>query len=212
MPFKKFVASVFGLLISTVAANAGPITTPPPTLSAVGDVTAVYVYANAQDTSVLNEVTPQAINLIFCNHPTGSCTGDNPGDTMDLGIQNGAMVFSLDDLNAGNHYTSNAPDADGNYHVMISTDFSVFGVGALPSGANSVIQGLLASGQSVTYVGWEDRMTPLADWDYNDLIFAFANTTTSPTPTQVPEPLTLSLFGAGLAGAVLLRWRRRKMA
>jgi hypothetical protein len=94
---------------------------------------------------------------------------------------------------------------------MISTNFAVFGVGALPSGADSVIQGLLASGQSVTYVGWEDRMTPLADWDYNDLIFAFANTTTTPT-TGVPEPLTLSLFGAGLAGAALLRWRRRKMA
>jgi len=207
MPSKKFVASIFGLLISTVAAYAGPITTPPPPISAVGDVTAVYVYANAQDTSILNEVTPVSINLIFCNHPTGTCTGNNPGDIMDLGVQNGAMVFSLDDLNAGNHYTSNAPDADGNYHVMITTDFSVFGVGALPSGADSVIQGLLTSGQSVTYIGWEDRMTPLADWDYNDLIFAFANTTTT---TQVPEPLTLSLFGAGLAGAMLLNRRRKK--
>jgi hypothetical protein len=207
---KKFVASVFGLLISTVAAHAGPITTPPPTLSAVGDVTAVYVYANAGDTSILNEVTPVSINLIFCNHPTSTCTGNNSGDTMDLGLQNGAMVFSLDDISIGNHFTSNAPDANGDYHVMISTDFSVFGVGALPSGADSVIAGLLASGQSVTYVGWEDRMAgqAQADFDYNDLIFAFANTTTAPTP--VPEPLTISLFGAGLVGAALLRWRRKK--
>jgi hypothetical protein len=177
----------------------------------VGDVTAVYVYANANDTSILNEVTPVSIDLIFCNHPTGTCTGNNPGDTMGLGIQNGAMVFSLDDLSAGNHFTSNAPDGNGDYHVMVSTDFSVFGVGALPSGADSVIAALLASGQNVTYVGWEDRMTgqTQADWDYNDLIFAFANTTTT---TQVPEPLTISLFGAGLAGAALLRWRRKKMA
>jgi hypothetical protein len=209
MPRKKFVASVFGLLISTVAAHAGPITTPPPTLSAVGDVTAVYVYANANDTSVLNEVTPVSINLIFCNHPTGTCTGNNPGDTMDLGIQNGAMVFSLDDLTIGNHFTNDAPDADGNYHVLITTDFSDFGVGALPGGADSVIASLLASGQSITYVGWEDRINGQsnADFDYNDLIFAFANTTTT---TQIPEPLTISLFGAGLAGAALLRWRRRK--
>jgi len=210
MPYKKFVASAFGLLISTIAAHAVPITTPPPILSAVGDVTAVYVFANAADTSILNEVTPSAINLIFCNHPTGTCTGNNPGDIMDLGIQNGAMVFSLDNLNKSNHFVSNLADVDGNFHVRISTDFSVFGVGALPSGADSVIAGLIGSGQSVTYVGWEDLIAgqPAADFDYNDLIFAFANTTTRTTP--VPEPLTLSLFGAGLAGAMLLGRRRKK--
>jgi hypothetical protein len=167
------------------------------------------VYANAGDTSILNEVTPSSIDLIFCNHSTGTCTGNHPGDTMDLGIQDGAMVFSLDDITVGNHFVSNAPDANGDYHVLISTNFADFGVGALPSGAGSVIAALIASGQSVTYVGWEDRRNGQgnADFDYNDLIFAFANTTTA---IQVPEPLTLSLFGAGLAGAVLLRWRRRK--
>ena len=204
---KRFFAGpALGLLISTVAAQAVPITTPPPTLSAVGDVTAVYVFANAADTSILNELTPASINLIFCNHATGGCAGNNPGDTMDLGIQNGAMVFSLDDLTQGNHFTSNAPDADGNYHVLITTNFADFGVGALPGGADSVITSLLGSGQSITYVGWEDRILgqPNADFDYNDLIFAFANTVST---TQVPEPLTLSLFGAGLAGAV---WARRR--
>lgn len=208
MPYKKFVASAFGLLISTVAVQAGPITTPPPTLSAVGDVTAIYVFANAQDVSNLNEVTPVAINQVFCNHSSGSCTGNSPGDTMDLGVQNGAMVFSLEDLTNGNFFTNTAADINGNYHVMISNDFSVYNVGALPSAAASVIASLLGSGQSVTYVGWEDRtLAQGSDFDYNDLIFAFANTRTT---TQVPEPLTLSLFGAGLAGAALLRRRRRK--
>lgn len=209
MPYKKLLVPLFGLLISTVAAHAAPITTPPPTLSAVGDVTAVYVFADAGDTSVLNEVTPVSINRIFCNHPTGSCTGNSPGDTMDLGIQNGAMVFSLDDLTNGNHFTNSAADAFGDYHVRITTNYADFGVGALPSGASSVIAGLLGSGKSVTYVGWEDRILgqPLADFDYNDLIFAFANTITT---TRVPEPLTISLFGFGLAGAALLRRRQRK--
>jgi len=208
MPAKKFVASAFGLLISTVAAQAGPITTPPPTLIAVGDVTAVYVFADAQDVSNLNEVTPVAINQVFCNHSSGSCTGNSAGDTMDLGIQNGAMVFSLEDLTNGNLFTNTAADSDGNYHVRISNDYSVYNVGALPSAAASVIASLLSSGQTVTYVGWEDRtLAQGSDFDYNDLIFAFANTRTT---TQVPEPLTLSLFGAGLAGAALLRRRRRK--
>ncbi|HWU55882.1 MAG TPA: PEP-CTERM sorting domain-containing protein [Rhizomicrobium sp.] len=207
---KKIVASAFGLLLSTIAANAGPITTPPPTLSAVGDVTAVYVFANALDVSDLNEVTPKAINQVFCNHTSGSCTGNNAGDTLDLGIQNGAMVFSLNDLTNGNHFTNTAADVDGNYHVLISTDFSVYNVGALPSAAASVIASLLSSGQTVTYVGWEDRtLAQGSDFDYNDLIFAFANTTT--TTREVPEPLTLSLFGAGLFGTALLR-RRRKTA
>ena len=154
-------------------------------------------------------MTPSAINLIFCNHPTGTCTGNNPGDIMDLGIQNGAMVFSLDNLNKSNHFVSNLADVDGNFHVRISTDFSVFGVGALPSGADSVIAGLISSGQSVTYVGWEDLTKGQgSDFDYNDLIFAFANTTTR----QVPEPLTMSLFGAGLAGAAWAKRRKTKQA
>ncbi|MND09799.1 PEP-CTERM motif protein [compost metagenome] len=45
-----------------------------------------------------------------------------------------------------------------------------------------------------------------SDFDYNDLIFAFANTQL----TQVPEPLTLSLFGAGLAGVAWVGRRRSK--
>jgi hypothetical protein len=33
-----------------------------------------------------------------------------------------------------------------------------------------------------------------------------------PPPSQVPEPLTLSLFGAGLAGLGALRMRKKKSA
>jgi len=206
---KSILAAGIGLLMSAAAAQATPITTPPPTLNALGNVTAVYIFANAGDTSVLNELTPAAFNQIFCNHPTGTCAGNNPGDTFNLfpPSQSGAMVFSLADLNSSTTFTSDAADADGNYHVLITSDYNDFGVGALPGAAVTALAGLSGS---ITFVGWEDKtLGQGSDFDYNDLIFAFANTNV--TTTGVPEPLTLSLFGAGLAGAAWVSRRRKKV-
>lgn len=204
---KSIFAAGIALLMSAAAAQAAPITTPPPTLSAFGDVTAVYIFADAADTSILNEVTPSAISPIFCNHSSGGCTAASSGDTMALfpPSQFGPMVFSLDNVTRGNHFTSDAADADGNYHVLITGDYSDFGVGALPGPAAAALAGLSGS---ITFVGWEDKtLGQGSDFDYNDLIFAFANTRLTRT---VPEPLTLSLFGAGLAGAAFVGRRRRK--
>jgi hypothetical protein len=204
---RSILVAGIGLLMSAAAAQAVPITTPPPTLTAFGNVTAVYIFANANDTSVLNEVTPASFNQVFCNHPTGTCAGNNPGDTVDLfpPSQSGAMVFSLDNITRSTTFTSNVADGDGNYHVLITSVFSDFGVGALPGPAAAALAGLSGS---VTFVGWEDKtLGQGSDFDYNDLIFAFANTRTT---TTVPEPLTLSLFGAGLAGAAFVGRRRSK--
>ena len=100
---KSILAASIGLLMSAAAAQAGPIKTAPPTLTALGNVTAVYIFANASDTSVLNELTPVSFTQIFCNHPTGTCAGNNAGDTKNLfpPSQSGAMVFSLTDLTSG---------------------------------------------------------------------------------------------------------------
>jgi len=112
---KSLLAAGIGLLLSAAAAQAGPITTPPPSLSAFGDVTAVYVFADAADQSILNEVTPASFLKIFCNQAGGACASmNNPGDTFDLGVQAGPMVFSLENTTRSNLFTSNAADADGN--------------------------------------------------------------------------------------------------
>ncbi|HKU64527.1 MAG TPA: PEP-CTERM sorting domain-containing protein [Rhizomicrobium sp.] len=207
MSKRLMVGAGLGLILSAVVAQAAPITTPPQVLSAIGDVTAVYVFADAGDTSILNELTPVAINQIFCNHSTGSCTGANPGDTAPLGFQTGIMTFSLHNVTSGTTFFSDLPDSDGNYHVKISDDYADFGQGALPAAANTVIGGLISSGMSVTYVGWEDWTAGQgSDFDYNDLIFAFANTTTR----NVPEPLSLSVMSVGLAGAAWAKRRKNK--
>jgi hypothetical protein len=203
---KSILAAGIGLLLSAAAAQATPITMPPPTLSAFGDVTAVYVFADAADTSILNELTPSAIAPVFCNKSTVGCTAATPGETMDLLNQTGPMVFSLENVTRSHLFTSDAADIDGNYHVLITSNYSDFNVGALPPDVVTALAGLSGS---ITFVGWEDKtLADGSDFDYNDLIFAFANTST--TTTGVPEPLTLSLFGAGIAGAALVGRRRKK--
>jgi hypothetical protein len=186
-----------------VQAHATPITTPPPPLSATGDVKAIYVFANARNTSFLDEVSPRSWSGIFCNHPSGTCTGNAAGDMADLGIQSGPLAFGLRNVSTGKTYWTNMPDAGGAYHATFSTDYSSFGVGAIPAAAGSALAGL----SNVTFVAWEDRdASNGADFDYNDLIFAFSNTTSG----AVPEPLSLSLLGAGLLVLAGVGWARTR--
>ena len=206
MSKKILLGTAFGLALSAAAAQAAPITTPPQTLSAIGDVTAVYIFADAGDTSTLDEMLPASFLQIFCNHDTGGCIAATPGQTAALGNQNGAMQFRLNNLTQGTNYLSDTADSDGNYHVLITDDYSDFNVGALPGAAALALASLSGS---ITFVGWEDRNADQAsDFDYNDLIFAFANTTTR----QVPEPFTLSLMGVGVAGAAWAKRRKNKKA
>lgn len=202
---KSILAAGIGLLMSAAAAHAAPITTPPPSLTAFGDVTAVYIFADALDTSILNELTPASIAQIFCNHSGGGCTANVSGDTKFLGNQNGNMTFSLENVTRSTTFMSDTADSDGNYHALITSNYADFGLGALPGPAATALAGLSGS---ITFVGWEDKtLGQQSDFDYNDLIFAFANTRLT---TTIPEPLTLSLFGAGLAGAAFVGRRRGK--
>jgi hypothetical protein len=207
MSKKILFGAGLGLILSAVAAQAAPITVQPQDLSAIGNVTAIYVFANAGNTSILNELMPSNIPQIFCNHDTPECTGAMAGDTMALGLQNGVMRFSLANTNTGSIFYNDTADGDGNYHVKISENYADFGQGVLPGAADTVINNLINGGMTITYVGWEDLTANQgSDFDYNDLIFAFANTTTR----KLPEPFTLSLMGMGLAGTAWARRRKNK--
>ncbi|GAA0527867.1 hypothetical protein FHS83_002235 [Rhizomicrobium palustre] len=201
------LAAAATTMLSAGLANATPITTPPPPLIAMGDVKAVYVFANAMNTSLLDETSPNGWSSIFCNHHIGSCPGNHAGDIKDLGSQSGALTFRLRNTSTGKSYWSDTADSNGNYHAVFSTDYSSFGIGSLPSGAASALAGL----SNVTFVAWEDRdATNGSDFDYNDLVFAFSNTSATGNP-GIPEPLSLSFLGAGLLGLAALRAKRRKI-
>jgi hypothetical protein len=198
----RYPMMVLAAAAFAASAAAGPITTPPSVLVALGGpVTAVYVFADAAHTDVMGITTPPPLIPIFCNHNTAGCTASTAGDTKNLGNRAGVLDFILKDKNINLTYSSNLPDVDGNFHALVTTNYMDFGVGALPAGAAAVIAGLT----NVTYVGWEDKdVAHGSDWDYNDLIFAFSATRPGGN-TGVPEPLTLSLVGAGLLGAFGLR-------
>jgi len=202
----KYPIMIAAMVAVAASATATPVTTPPPSLVALGgNVTAVYVFADAADASILGMSSPSVVPQIFCNHSTGGCTASAAGATFNLGSLSGPLTFTLDDTTTGITYDSMNPDSFGDYHVDIRTSYTYAGVPSL----SPALQAQLDALPNVTYVAWEDHdQSNNSDFDYNDLIFAFSNTAPVHNP-GIPEPLTLSLVGMGLLGAFGLRRKKK---
>jgi len=70
-------------------------------------------------------------------------------------------------------------------------------------GLDALPNGIYVGFEDIPAVSWPAGYSP--NWNYTDEQFVF-------TDTAVPEPLTIALFGAGLAGAVAMRRRKKKTA
>lgn len=176
-------ACLIGGLVAATPALAVPVIGAPIVVSSTGNVTATYLGSDAGYNSQLDLVGGPTD--IFDNRVTPA------GTSVDLGSFTAGTVltFRLHVVTTGDNFLSGSGSAnpDGIAHAAVDVT---------PAG---------------TSVGFEDTYGG-GDRDYNDLLFAFTNTSNVAVPvtSAVPEPAGWAFFitGFGAVGAAMRRRQR----
>lgn len=180
---------------------------------------ALYLYNNAADVDTLSLAGfagSSCGGAIFVNNSGSGCTSTPAGSTATItGLTNGqSLDFTLKDFSVVNSWLSSASAGTTHFAYDATNIASVaeadlnLPVGSLTGNA-TLVAALLALGPNTVVVAIEDRPLGTSE-DFNDLVFAFSPV--GKPGTRVPEPITLSLFGAGLigVGAAVRRKKAKK--
>jgi hypothetical protein len=169
-------------------------------LSTFTNANQIVIVYNPSQTGVNDPTDIQDLTLKFYNAANqlviavdGGC-GSTPNC---LGTASDPLYFSSTGVNLGN----------GGVGFALILDPTQIGIVNTACGAN--LLGCTTLALETTILLANDGPDSFSLANINDLCTPGVN---CPVPQNVPEPLTLSLFGAGLAGAVGLLRRRRKSA
>lgn len=104
-------------------------------------------------------------------------------------------------------------DAFGAYITGLQTDSVPQETVTFNDGSSETIDVPTSTGGGGAFVGFTDFGQDIASVTYDATfdIVALDDIRYASTSAAVPEPITISLFGAGLAGAVAMRRRRKKV-
>lgn len=197
-----FLATGVVLYASPAGAGLLPATASFFTAPADGELTFTYEGWSALDIDQMTFASTG--NTLFANHAAGL------GAVVRQTVVAGTYQIIMRDSSTGYTWSSDpASNQDNMAHLAATSTFSDFHLGStapLPVSTNCA----LLSG---CYLGWEDRLQPGVDRDFNDLVFALQFTPASRRvekldPIPVPEPDILTSLCACLLGLGLVAHRR----